>query len=100
MNSYEEDIYQIAKDLLAEYKNNLIASGLQVSLLEIDPNASSLEGHTSELKIYFSDASGIYDFIEFFLFKDGKPIVDRKEVNEWLRKTIEEILGKIELLSK
>lgn len=88
--SFENEILTLALDLIGEYSNTFIELGLRVDrpeVIRVDPASQD-----SELRVYFwVDGPKVFDAIEFFFVRGGRPSVSAEDIKTWLRETLHDV---------
>lgn len=87
---FEKEVINKVEEILAEFKNSATKNGITINR----PQKTRLGQDASpEIEICFSDESGIFDVIEFFIYMDGKPNFTLPELENWLRENITKIIS-------
>lgn len=85
MTPFEENVYDLTRRLLDEYRAILNDLELRADLRGIKVLDDSPTGRSSELEVVFYRGTNIADIFEFFVEKDGEPNATIAEVEDWLR---------------
>ncbi|HEX7088859.1 MAG TPA: hypothetical protein VF192_01915 [Longimicrobiales bacterium] len=89
MRALERSVCEATQEILEEYSEFLASLGLTAVLEGIDVFDAHPQRRTSEVRIYFYGGRNLADAFEFFVLRDGEPLVSVYEVQEWLREQIE-----------
>lgn len=52
------------------------------------------EHYESEVEVSFKDASGTFDVVSFFVYRAGKPVASRVDVEEWLQDDLADVIAR------
>ena len=89
--NHEHAVWDIVQESLNANSQSLATSGLTARLHELH-RYEGVDGYQSEVTIDVLAGDDIYDVIEFFPVRDGRPTATLDETREWLQNAIREIL--------
>jgi hypothetical protein len=89
----EQELALAATEALEQFSEKLARAKLSVRGPEIQVAISDPPQYSSELRIRFYQDGNLHDVFEFFLFRDGRQVVNREEVRNWVVIELEKLLS-------
>jgi len=90
----ESSIIELAKKIIESYKDKLDKKEINIENPTITRSQNNGK-YSSELTINVKDDSGIFDVLEFFIYKDDNLTADLDEYETHIKDFIKEILDEI-----
>jgi hypothetical protein len=84
MTAFEQQISDLARAIVDEYKSDLSGAGLRADVQGVRPSGAPGEP-ASELLIRFYRGRDLVDAFEFFVERAGTPVASAHEIGTWLR---------------
>lgn len=89
----EEEIRRATQFVIRARENGFQKLGITVKG-PIMKRSGSGDRYESEVEVDFENASGIFDVLEFHVYRDGKAVVSREEVEGWLTEAVDSVIAR------
>ena len=94
VSQFEIKIISLAKRTLVRAEQSLQEASLSPQIDEPKRENIGKQDYYSEIAIYFYDGNSFVDVIEFFIYRNGKPVASLSEFEEWLQKTLDDVISR------
>jgi hypothetical protein len=89
---YEQKVLESLKTALNRHAEGLAKLQLNPKINDLRCSEIASKNYFSEISVYFYDHNNnLFDVIEFFIFRDAKPVASLDKIENWLEETINDI---------
>ena len=89
--SLEANVLSRLTDELRDRAQAFVSAGLEPSPVHRESSGEGA-GYRSELRVDFSDSSGIRDIVEFQVFDEGRALATEEEFASWICAALDDVL--------
>jgi hypothetical protein len=89
--SLEGNVSARLAEELRDRAEALLAAGLEPSPVHIESSGEGMD-YRMELRVDFSDSSGIRDVIEFQVYDRGRAVATEEELASWISAALDDVL--------
>lgn len=88
----EQQAIKLVTAVLDEYAPALRRVGLSTESPRLSRVGEIGSTYESEVTLYFYEASNVEDFLEFFVYRAGKPDTSLEAIESWLREMLDDLI--------
>jgi hypothetical protein len=94
ISTFEESALEAVNLILEHYKEQLNNHNIRSGLPRFYRKETEASVYQSEICVDFMDENGLFDVIEFFVFRNGIPNSSIEEIKKWFIETLEDVINK------